>query len=131
MFKNSIIKYSAVGVSGTLVDLLFLYILVDVFLYPVIGSAIISFVFAATNNFILNQAWTFKDRAENMLEKKYHIKYVKFMMISVIGLCFTVIFMYILHTVFFVWYMLAKIITSAVVLLWNYYANKNWTFRVR
>jgi putative flippase GtrA len=131
MLKIPFLKYSIVGVSGTFIDLIFLYILVDVYSYPVISSAIISFILAATNNFIFNQLWTFKDEKETKLDKKYHIKYLKFMIISTIGLCFTVILMYILHNVLFLWYILAKIMTSAVVLLWNYYANKNWTFKIR
>lgn len=131
MFKSRLLKYSTVGVSGTFIDLLLLYILVDMYSYPVISSAIISFTIAATNNFIINQSWTFKDETENELERRYHIKYIKFMIISVIGLCFTVMLMYLFHTVLFIWYILAKIMTSSMVLLWNYYANKNWTFKIR
>ncbi len=123
MLKNSLLKYSIVGTSGTFVDLFFLYILVDILSYPVIFSATISFVLAATSNFFFNQAWTFRS------EKQHPFAYIKFMTISLIGLCFTVLLMYGFHTVLMIWYILAKIMTSAVVLLWNYYANKNWTFR--
>lgn len=131
MFRNSFLKYSIVGATGTGVDLLVLYVLVGIYSYAVIPSAIISFTLAATNNFIFNQIWTFKHTQQNELEKKYHVTYLKFMIISIIGLCFTVILMYLFHTVLFIWYILAKIMTSVVVLLWNYYANKNWTFRIQ
>lgn len=131
MFKNRLVKYSIVGVTGTFIDLFLLYILVDIFSYSVISSAIVSFVFASTNNFLINQLWTFRDNLEGELDKTYQVRYIKFMIISIIGLCFTVFLMYVFNTIFLIWYILAKIMTSVVVLLWNYYANKNWTFRVR
>jgi putative flippase GtrA len=117
-----------VGMSGTVIDLLFLYILVDMLSIDVMYAVMISFVLAVTNNFIFNKIWTFKDSVNDDL---YHIKYLKFMIISIIGLLFTTILMFILNKIFMLWYMLAKVIISIVVLLWNYYANKNWTFKAQ
>jgi putative flippase GtrA len=128
MLKYPLFKYSVVGASGTIIDLLFLYILVDILSFDVIYAAIISFILAATNNFIFNKGWTFKNTTNSDL---YHIKYLKFMIISIIGLLFTVTLMFFINKVLMIWYISAKIVTSIVVLLWNYYANKNWTFKVR
>ena len=128
MLKHTLFKYSMVGMSGTVIDLLFLYILVDMLSIDVMYAVMISFVLAVTNNFIFNKIWTFKDSVNDDL---YHIKYLKFMIISIIGLLFTTILMFILNKIFMLWYMLAKVIISIVVLLWNYYANKNWTFKAQ
>jgi putative flippase GtrA len=122
-FKNKFFKYCVVGSFGTFVDLFFIYIFVDVFYLPVILSASISFVLAATSNFVFNNVWTFEKNNETV-----KAKYAKFMTVSIIGLMFTVILMYILNTLLSVWYLLAKVITSILVLIWNFYANSKWTF---
>lgn len=121
---KKLFKYSVVGTTGTIIDLLGLFILVEFFEFEVLLSATISFILAATNNFIWNKKWTFYNKNKN-----YHHQYVKFLLVSVIGLIFTLILMYTLHKVIGIWYMYAKIMTSIVVLYWNYFGNKVWTFK--
>ncbi len=123
--RNTLIKYSTVGISGTAVDILVLYFLVDILGFGVILAASISFILAATNNFLWNNIWTFR---EDVHKRFISLRYIRFMIVSVIGLILTIFLMYIFNSILFIWYILAKIMTSIVVLLWNYYANKHWTF---
>ncbi len=123
--RNTLIKYSTVGISGTAVDILVLYFLVDILGLGVILAASISFILAATNNFLWNNIWTFR---EDVHKRFISLRYIRFMIVSVIGLILTIFLMYIFNSILFIWYILAKIMTSIVVLLWNYYANKHWTF---
>ena len=122
--RNTLIKYSTVGISGTAVDILVLYFLVDILGLGVILAASISFILAATNNFLWNNIWTFR---EDVHKRFISLRYIRFMIVSVIGLILTIFLMYIFNSILFIWYILAKIMTSIVVLLWNYYANKHWT----
>jgi len=132
MIKNLIknfwpfIKYCIVGATGTFVDLFFLYVLVEYANLPVLTSTTISFILAVINNFVLNKIWTFQNKSKN-----YRKLFIKFLIVSVIGLGLTVACMYIFVHILFIWYMLAKIITSIVVLTWNFFGNKMWTFRLR
>ncbi|MFA7252428.1 MAG: glycosyltransferase [Candidatus Paceibacterota bacterium] len=119
------IRYGLVGVTGTLIDLAFLFILVEYFHLQVILAATISFILAATNNFVWNKIWTFNNK-----NKAYHHQYLKFLIISFIGLNITLLLMSLLHLILGLWYILAKIITSLLVLYWNYWGNKHWTFKV-
>lgn len=121
---KKLFKYSIVGASGTIIDLFGLFILVHFFQFEVLVATTISFILAATNNFIWNKKWTFKNKS-----RSYHHQYIKFLLVSIVGLIFTLILMYGLHEVLDIWYMYAKVITSLVVLYWNYFGNKIWTFK--
>ncbi len=127
--SNYFIKYCIVGLIGTFLDLSILYILVDIFNIGVFYSVSISFIISATNNFLLNNIWTFSDKDNYFEYQSGYYKYIKFMFISVIGLLLTLFFMFIYHHIFMIWYLMSKILTSIMVLLWNYYANKYWTFK--
>lgn len=119
------LKYCTVGVAGTLIDLASLFIFVEYFLIPVIPATILSFLLAVTNNFILNKVWTFKNQSKN-----YRKLYIKFLIVSAVGLGLTVASMHIMVNVIGIWYMFAKALTSLIVLTWNFLANKLWTFRL-
>lgn len=118
-------KYCLVGVSGTLIDLAALYALVEYAKFPVIPATVISFLLAVTNNFIWNKVWTFKSKSKNIRKL-----YIKFFIVSVFGLGLTVSSMYLLVNLAGIWYMFAKAITSGIVLIWNFLANKFWTFKL-
>lgn len=117
-------KYIIVGIIGTLIDMLVLVLLVEVFACPILWAATIAFVFAATNNFIFNKWWTFKDDSKYIAHQ-----YTKFLIVSVVGLLMTVTLMHVFVGVIGIWYIIAKALTSLLVLVWNFFANKQWTFK--
>ncbi len=119
-------KYSVVGVSGTLVDLGTLYIFVEYLHIPVLISTAFSFILAVINNFILNKYWTFQNKSANLRKQ-----FIKFLIVSVIGLVLTELFMALFVYVLGIWYLLSKLCTSAIVLIWNFLGNKHWTFKDR
>lgn len=119
------LKYCTVGVGGTLIDLASLFIFVEYFLIPVIPATILSFLLAVTNNFIFNKVWTFKNKSKN-----YRKLYIKFLIVSAVGLGLTVASMHTMVNVIGIWYMFAKALTSLIVLTWNFLANKLWTFHL-
>jgi dolichyl-phosphate beta-glucosyltransferase len=118
------IKYCIVGASGTFVDLASLYIFVEYFYISVIPAAILSFFLAVINNFILNKLWTFRNKSKN-----YRKLFIKFFIVSIVGLGLTIISMHVLVNIIVIWYMFAKAITSLIVLTWNFLGNKLWTFQ--
>ncbi len=120
------IKYCIVGVSGTVIDIGSLYIFVEYLGIEVIVGTVMSFLLAVTNNFVLNKSWTFKNKSSN-----YRKLYIKFFLVSLVGLGLTVASMYVLVEIFLIWYILAKALTSLLVLTWNFLANKLWTFKLR
>lgn len=122
---SAFLKYCAVGGLGTAIDLCSVYFLSQKFLlmHP-IGAATIGFFLAVTSNFVLNKNWTFNNRSLN-----YRRLWIKFFLVSIVGLSLTWILMYVLYEVHGISPVAAKAITSLVVLAWNFFANKHWTFR--
>ncbi len=127
------LRYCAVGVLGTAIDLGVFAALVEIsgidpatsHLTYVFVTA--GFTLAVINNFFLNKMWTF-----GLTERKNTKKqFIKFVITAVIGLLISNAFMYVWISVLLIWHILAKLMTSAIVLVWNFFANKYWTFRVR
>lgn len=122
-------KYGVVGVSGTIIDVAALWLLVEFvpfFENRILLAASLSFVLAVVNNFWWNKHWTFQDRSKN-----YRKQFIKFLIIALIGLLLTNISMYLFVEVLLIWYIFAKLMTSAVVMLWNFLGNKMWTFKAK
>ena len=120
------IKYSVVGTSGTIVDVASLFVFIEYFALPLLLATTISFMLSVVNNFVLNKIWTFKNTSSN-----YRKLFIKFLIVSCGGLCITNVAMYIQVEWMDVWYIYAKLITSVIVLSWNFLANKYWTFHIK
>lgn len=119
-------RYAVVGTLGTAIDLGSLYLLVEYAHLGVMFATTIAFVLAVINNFILNKIWTFENKHKN-----FRKQFVKFMLVSLVGLALTEGFMYFFTFIVGIWYLYAKAITSLIVLTWNFLGNKHWTFKDR
>ena len=124
MYKQ-FFKFVIVGIINTLINLLILYILTEFFGVYYMLSAVIAFLFAVTNSFLLNKTWTF----EEYIKYKIKYKYIQFIIISIIALVINLILLYILVEYFDIWYMAAQIVGVLSNLLVNFIGNKLWTFR--
>ncbi len=119
-------KYALVGFLGTAIDVGSLYIFIDRLHIHVLVSAALSFMLAVINNFTLNKYWTFQNKSSNIRKQ-----FIKFVIVSTIGLVLTEVCMAFLVFVLNIWYLFSKLVTSGVVLSWNFLANKYWTFKDR
>jgi putative flippase GtrA len=143
------LKFAVVGATGTVIDFglmnVFFLLFNRVLMMSVVGSrlisSIISFTVAVINNFVLNRVWTYAD-----LEKKPFItQLMQFSVISIIGLIIRTPLIGFLANL--IKNLLEKngsfpkidpvifgnnaalAISIVVVLLWNFFANRLWTFR--
>lgn len=124
LYMKRFIKYAAVGVFGVFIDICFLYLFVDVFGIPVVRASMISFAIASIINYYLNKFWTF-DFPRTISKKRF----LRFVMIAIIGLWINSFVMYFWVHEIGIWYMYAKILASCTVFFWNYLGNRFWTFR--
>ncbi len=134
------IKYSLVGVSGTILDLGIFTALIT---FTGLGSTLflrgiattLSFAVAVTNNFVWNKTWTFKDKDPNIKKQ-----FAKFFLVSTGGLFLNTIFFTIfsfglahlqelapdaLTTKFSI---VAKLGAIGIVAFYNFTMNRFWTF---
>jgi len=120
------LKYCVVGASGTVVDVGSLFLLVQYGHMAILMATTIAFTISVINNFTWNKIWTFRNKSTN-----YRKQFIKFFLVACIGLCITLMCMYIQVAKLGVFYIYAKLITSVVVLTWNFMANKYWTFQIK
>ncbi len=118
------VKFAIVGAIGTCVDLGTLVILKEVVGLNVYLANFFSFSLAVVNNYSWNSHWTFADQ-----EKEHRRQIVQFVIISVIGLILSEILLFFFHDIMQLHYLIAKCLGILVVLFWNFFANRFWTFK--
>ncbi len=126
----SFVRYCLVAILGLIIDIGLLALLVELsginpetspLLYVFVS---ISFIAAVINNYFFNVRWVF-----NVPGGKHLARFSRFFFVSVIGLILSNIFMFLFVSLAGIWYLLAKVITTAIVILWNYSVNAMWVFK--
>lgn len=123
------LKFGVVGASGMVVHFGVLYILRDVAQINQFVANTIGFITAATTNYILNRVWTFRSR-----EKQVGLEYLKFILVSVIGLGINNGTLWLMGKLFPDWnadwrFYILWVIAVGVTTLWNFFGNMLFTFR--
>ena len=83
LFAKHAVQYYIVGASGVLVNLGILFILTDIAGFWYVASQVIAITVSITTNFFFNRYWTFGSHVE---DKKNSVMYIKFIIISAIGM---------------------------------------------
>lgn len=124
-------RFLTVGALGTFLDFGLLALLKAIGL-PTLFANSLSFTAGVANNFTLNSRWTFADRRN----ENWRGRFAQFLLVSLIGLAFNNAIVLLLEAPLGMligdaaWgYAPAKVIATGVVVFWNYFANRNWTFR--
>ncbi len=119
-----LIKFTAfalVGAIGTLAHYSILYALVEFYkINPIWGSGYGALA-GLIINYVLNYSLTFKSRQSHTQTLP------KFALIASIGFCLNIVLMALLTP--HLYYLYAQVLTTGVVLIWNFLANSFWTFQ--
>jgi putative flippase GtrA len=141
--KKRVIRFAIVGLSGTFVDFGFFNLFSIVFSIPVILSSILSFSIAVINNFSWNRIWTYPESKA----KKLWPQFIKFALVSVMGLAIRTPIFALIENPFInfsrnimgsnsfitpeiIGHNLALASVIILVLFWNYFINKFWTYKL-
>lgn len=136
------IKFAVVGLSGTVVDFTIFNLCISLLQFNPVTASVCSFTLAVVNNFIWNRNWTYPESKSTSIGPQL----IKFSVISVIGLIIrTPLFSYLEHPIiklaentvnpdFFltpatIGHNISLAIAIVVVLFWNYFANRFWTYK--
>ncbi len=125
------LKFATVGVIGMGVDLSVLTISRELLHMPLPVAVGCGFGVAVISNFTWNRLWTFPESRQRPLTSQL----VQFIVINIIGLGINELVVLGLHPVFFkllrdpAAYLGAKVIAIGIVLFWNYFVNRAWTYR--
>jgi len=123
-------RFLTVGAVGTILDFGILTALKLAGL-PTLFANSLSFTAGLLNNFTWNRLWTFGDTANPNWRKQL----AQFTLVSLVGLALNNLIVLSLEGVLGTmlgqpqWgYLPAKVIATGVVVFWNYFANRKWTF---
>lgn len=134
------LKFAFVGVTGTIVDFGLMNLLRLVFDIPLIWAQAISFTIAVFNNFLWNRFWTYPDSRS----KAAHRQLIQFSLINLVGIAIRTPMITWLDKVllrlidqsslslpienFVISQNLALACSVGVIMLWNFFANRYWTY---
>jgi putative flippase GtrA len=134
------LRFAAVGAIGSVVDFGIFNLLATWLKVPAILASVVSFSLAVINNFIWNRYWTYPETRQVPIAKQL----TQFAIVSIAGLgirtpLFAVIEKPLISlaeksipnflTPTIVGHNVSLAFVILVVLLWNYFVNRKWTFR--
>ena len=130
---NRFLRFAAVGLSGVVVDMSLLFLLSDPSMlgWGLTRSKLIAAEMAIVNNFLWNDAWTFRDLAAHQRGARQRLhRFGKFQLICLAG----VILNTILLNIQFNWLGMNRYLANAVAIAavtgWNFWLNLKLSWRV-
>jgi putative flippase GtrA len=122
-WHREILHYLWVGFLATSSQYVVLIFCVEVLhLHAVLGSSI-GYLFGGSVNYILNRSHTFYS------QKRHHHAIALFSIVFIIAFLLNASLLHFIQSTFKWHYMTAQLLTTTLVLVWNYLASKFWTFR--
>ena len=121
--KKTFIKFFITGGFCGLLDLVLLYFFTDTLGIWYIYSGIISFIFVSLISFLINKNLTFKDGSKNSVNQ-----YSKYFLVILVGMAINNLFLFVFTDLFAIWYIISRIFSSLIALIWNYSASKKFIF---
>ena len=115
-----IFKFTIVGGIATVIDFVFLYIFREFCHFPVLVSNTLSFCISVIYNYIASVKWVFDVKKKKDAKKQFII----FIIFSVLGLLLNNLIMWITVEFLSIYYLLAKIIATAIVMVFNFVTRK-------
>jgi putative flippase GtrA len=139
--QKRFIKFGLVGAFGALIDFGVFNVLIHLIKFRPINASIISFICAVISNFLLNRFWTYPDSRT----KRFRRQFLQFSMVSIVGLGIRSLLFGPLEKIFlsiaddlipvtfvlspeFFGYNFTLAVLILIVMLWNFFANRFWTF---
>lgn len=124
------ISYFGVGGAAALIEWGVFSLLAYTTDIPYLMAAVLAFIVSTSTNWYLGQRFTFKD-------SKYHNQKAKEIVlvfaVSVIGLVFNLMFMYLFVDIIgmktSLMKTIAKIISTGIVFIWNFLSRKLWVYK--
>lgn len=116
-----IVRFAAVGVLSTLIDIAVLNLLLRAGVHVYLAGAL-GFAAGFTNGYVLNSRYVFAHASRN--------SYIRYLLVSLGGLIITELILDFLHLQLGVGVTAAKLVAVGLVFFWNYGLSKVWVFKL-
>jgi len=117
------IHFAAVGLVGTVAHYITLICLVSILSTNAVLASSAGYIVGAFVNYYLSFRFIFNSN------KKHTDALPKFLSVAVVGFALNGILILVFIEYFLFYYLLSQVFATGIVLVWNYGANKAWTFR--
>lgn len=118
-------QFTLVGALGTACHYLLFLIMVEGFSFSPVLSSMAGFILGALVNYVLNYRFTFRS------DMNHRDSVPKFFGVAAVGFLMNVLILWGALYIANAHYLLSQLTATGVVLLWNFEANRRWTFRRR
>ena len=115
------VRYTLAGGMGFVLDYAVLTICYEALGVHYLTSSALGFMVGLVFVYISSNKWVFASRR---MENKMWLEFIIFFVIGIMGLGFTMLFMYLFVDVIHIHPLISKLFTTALVLLWNFSARK-------
>ena len=138
--RTRFFRFATVGAIGSLIDIGVMNLLTQVFHFPLVLGGSISFFCAITNNFLGNRYWTYPDSRSRRIRHQFGM----FALVNAVGIAIRIpilkfvepplarTFESMAHLSLNTADALAKnatlLFAIGVVMLWNFFINRYWTY---
>ncbi len=118
------VKFGIVGISNTLLTFVVYTVLLKVFGVWYLAASAVGFIAGATNGFLLNRSWTFREHVGDALTP------VRWAIVQTCGLGINEGLLFVFVHEAQLDKLLSQAFATAVVTITTFIANRSWTFRV-
>jgi len=122
---NRFLRYTISGVGTFGVDLLLVWLLTEFVGLYYLSSVAIAFLVAVSVNYLISRDWVFRGT-----RRDFKSGYIFFVFITMSGLALTAGLMALSVEVLGLYYLVARVVVSALVGIYNYMVNLYFNFRV-
>lgn len=129
-YWETFFKFGFVGLSGIFVNTALLYFFTDMIGLFYLYSSVLAIEASILNNFLWNEVWTFSHEGDHLLSS-LAARLLSFHLISFVGLVINVLILFVLTDMAGFYYLLSNLFGIFAAFLWNYWMNRNYTWKVQ
>lgn len=118
-------KFSLVGLVNTFVSITIYELMKSLFHLQPLSANAVAFIGGVTMSYGLNKRWTFRNSSG-----RHRDLYTKFFLINIVGLILSESIIYLVHVVLGLHDRIGFAAAVAIVVFWNFNANRTWTFNI-
>lgn len=130
---RQLVKFGVVGASSTVVNFAVLNLMLILLHQNRYVSVTVAFLVSVVNGYVWNKRWTFRD----VQAKAIHTQFTQFLLVNMVSWGLDLLFVRLisvpletdLHVSMVKATNLAQLVATAVLVFWNFFANRLWTFK--